>query len=157
MVWYVIITQTNLRNKPSRHELHWHFDFPDFTATLDTLQVTGTSTNLWSNDDIAGSRTKGTKNKNAKALTMHTVPSPEKRREINYKYIYASLKLGFLHLALNFCHFSRYYAKWGYFTTSVPLLPLPKWVLGPDHVQVYCSWQWIGKIFYKKNYSSLYL
>ena len=81
----------------------------------------------------------------------------KKRREINYKYIYASLKLGFLHLALNFCHFSRYYAKWGYFTTSVPLLPLPKWVLGPDHVQVYCSWKWIGKIFYKKNYSSLYL
>ena len=74
-------------NKPSRHELHRHCDFPDLTAMLDTLQVTGSSTKLWSNVDIAGSRTKGTRNKNAKALTMHTVPSPEKKGGvINCKY-----------------------------------------------------------------------
>ena len=43
-------------------------------SPLDTLQVTGSGTKSWSSVDMAGSKTKGTKNKNAKALTMQSVP-----------------------------------------------------------------------------------
>ena len=59
---------------PSRQLLHLQLDFPWFIATFDTLQVTGSSLKSWVIVEIAGSRTKGTKNKKANTLTMHKVP-----------------------------------------------------------------------------------
>ena len=51
------------------------------TSTRETLQVTGSGTKSCNIVDMAGSRTKGTRNKNAKALTMASVPRAVKRRK----------------------------------------------------------------------------
>ena len=59
---------------PSRHELQRQLDFPWLTDTLVTLQVTGSSVKSWVKVEMAGSSTKGTRNKNANTLTIHRVP-----------------------------------------------------------------------------------
>ena len=60
--------------QPSRHELQRQLDFPWLTDTLVTLQVTGSSVKSWVKVEMAGSSTKGTRNRNANTLTIHRVP-----------------------------------------------------------------------------------
>ena len=59
---------------PSRHELHEQFVFPFNILTLVTAQVAGISVKSWIIVEIAGSSTKGIKNRNANTETIHSVP-----------------------------------------------------------------------------------
>ena len=59
---------------PSRHELQLQFCFPFIMLTLVTAQVTGISVKSWIIVEIAGSSTKGTKNRKANTETIHSVP-----------------------------------------------------------------------------------
>ena len=59
---------------PSRHELQLQFCFPFIMLTLVTAQVTGISVKSWIIVEIAGSSTKGTKNRKANTETIHRVP-----------------------------------------------------------------------------------